>query len=158
MIVAGYISHPRWLEVLLFPDRVGNNMCQGSRQSDENITIYFPIIIITSSQAGTWLIQYRKISFVWISFKPRNIMTEVNIPINHFLDFIGRHRNNHFVYQTKFTQIPAHTVHQFFCPFFISCTLSFSHFLKIAINWKLFMWKLMILRNSAHTSSIAGNK
>lgn len=88
---------PRWLDVLLFPDRVGNNMSQGNRQSDENITIYFPIIIITSSQAETWLIQCRRISFVWIYFKSRNIMTIVNIPINHFLDFIGRNSNNHFV-------------------------------------------------------------
>lgn len=87
---------PRWLDVLLFPDRVGNNTCQGNRQSDENITIYFPIIIITTSQAEIWLIQYRRISFVWIYFKPRNIMTIVNIPINHFLDFIGRNSNNHF--------------------------------------------------------------
>jgi len=53
MIVVGYVSHPRWLDVLLFPDEIRNNMCQGNRQSDENITIYFPVIIITSSQAGT---------------------------------------------------------------------------------------------------------
>lgn len=121
MIVAGYISHPRWLNVLLFPDRIGNNTCQVNRQSDENITIYFPIIIITSSQAGTWLIQYRRISFVWTYFKPRNIMTAANIPINHLLDFI-RSGNNRFIpYISKETdtlfQPPPIHLPFFFPPF-----------------------------------------
>lgn len=47
---AGYISHPRWPSVLLFLTAQGE--ARARQQADENITIYFPIIITAYSQVG----------------------------------------------------------------------------------------------------------
>ena len=55
-------------------------------------------------------------------------------------------------------QIPAGAISQFICPYFHSLTLAFFLSLfKREVNWKLFTWKLIVLRNLAHTFSIVGN-
>lgn len=88
MIVAGYVSHPRWLDVLLFPDRLGSSTRQSNRPSDKIIAIYFPSIIITSSRLELDGSNIEDYPFVWISFKLRSVMSAVNTPINHFSHFI----------------------------------------------------------------------